>query len=110
MKTLKLTTADYLEFNAAAEKAKDLIQNPKTKIIGAYIAIGIYTGLRFSDLIKLDWSIFKKDSVTLAEQKTGKVRVITFSKNLLVASGTPPSAWARCAVIVAPQISPGDQL
>lgn len=83
MKPSKLTTADYLEFNAAVEKAKELIQDPKTKIIGAYVAIGIYTGLRFSDLIKLDWSIFQKDNVTLTEQKTGKIRVVTFSKNLL---------------------------
>jgi integrase len=83
MKLPKLTTADYLEFNSAVEKAKELIQNPKTEIIGVYVAIGIYTGLRFSDLIKLDWSIFQKNSVTLAEQKTGKIRVVTFSKNLL---------------------------
>jgi integrase len=83
MTSSKLTTADYLDFNFTVEKAKDLIQNPKTEVIGSYIAIAIYTGLRFSDLIKLDWSVFHRDSVTITEQKTGKVRVITFSKNLL---------------------------
>jgi integrase len=83
MKTSKITTADYLDFNFATQTAIDLIQTKKTVVIGSYIAIAVYTGLRFSDLIKLDWSIFKKDSVTLDEQKTGKSRTVTFSKNLL---------------------------
>jgi integrase len=83
MKNSKSTTADYLDFNFATQTAKDLIQNPKTATIGIYIAIAVYTGLRFSDLIKLDWRIFKNGDLTINEQKTGKKRVITFSKNLL---------------------------
>lgn len=83
MKTLKITTADYLDFNFATQTAKDLISNPKTETIGTYIAIAVYTGLRYSDLIKLDWSTFKKDKLELNEQKTGKARTITFSNNLM---------------------------
>jgi integrase len=83
MKTLRITTADYLDFNFATETAKDLIQNKKTEVIGTYIAIAIYTGLRYSDLIKLDWSIFQNKDLTIKEQKTNKVRTITFSNNLL---------------------------
>jgi integrase len=83
MITSRITTADYLDFAFASQTARYLITEPKTQVIGAYIAIAIYTGLRFSDLIKLDWSAFQKDSITINEQKTGKKRIITFSNHLL---------------------------
>jgi integrase len=83
METLRRTTADFLDFNFATQTARDLLQNKKTEVIGTYIAIAVYTGLRFSDLIKLDWNIFQKENLILKEQKTNKVRIVTFSKNLL---------------------------
>jgi integrase len=80
---MKNTTADYLDFNFTVQTAKDLISNPKTETIGVYIAVAIYTGLRFSDLQNLDWSVFSRKDMTIKEQKTKKDRVITFSENLL---------------------------
>lgn len=76
------TTADYLDFNFAKETAKGLIETDKTKVIGLYIAIGIYTGLRFSDIIGLKWEQFKNSEITMIEQKTKKVRTITISDDL----------------------------
>lgn len=77
-----LTTADYLDFNFAKEMAKGLIKTDKTKTIGLYIAIGIFTGLRFSDIIGLKWEQFQNNDFTIVEQKTKKQRTITISSDL----------------------------
>lgn len=77
-----LTKSDFLDFNFAKETAKSLIDNPKTQSIGLFIAIGIYTGLRYSDVIDLTWKQLQGDNFTIAEKKTKKVRTITISNDL----------------------------
>ena len=51
------------------------------------IVLGVYTGLRISDLLKLSWDdVYDfdrkcvKQSVCISEKKTGKLRVIAFNK------------------------------
>tara|TARA_R110000782_G_C14765465_1_gene408591 strand:- start:480 stop:1094 length:615 start_codon:yes stop_codon:yes gene_type:complete len=83
-KTPRITTADYLDFAFLHRRAEALIDNPKLKIIGIYIAVAMYTGLRYSDLIKLTWEHLHYGNAffDITEQKTSKVRRITISKKL----------------------------
>ncbi len=77
------TTADYIEWN----KLQSLIL--KLKRDGDYrfallIAIGIYTGLRISDILNLKWGdILGKDLIELNEKKTGKYRRIKLNSDLM---------------------------
>ena len=46
------------------------------------IAIGIFTGLRISDLLKLRFSQFESEILTIQEQKTNKTRRIKINPDL----------------------------
>lgn len=47
-----------------------------------YMALGYYTALRISDLLKITWEQLDKDHLELVEKKTGKVRRIPVHHNL----------------------------
>ena len=46
------------------------------------ISIGVFTGLRISDLLKLKFSQFESDILTIQEQKTKKTRRIKINSDL----------------------------
>ena len=46
------------------------------------ISIGVFTGLRISDLLKLRFNQFETDILTVQEKKTGKVRRIKINSDL----------------------------
>ncbi len=46
------------------------------------ISIGVFTGLRISDLLKLKFSQFESEILTIQEQKTGKNRRIKINPDL----------------------------
>ena len=48
------------------------------------MALGFYTGLRISDILKLRWEDLQNPILEMAEQKTGKTRRINFNKKLQV--------------------------
>lgn len=86
------TTADYINFDTAVNTAKKLMKEDKTRNIGLYILISIYSGLRMSDVLSLTWEQLQDESILLTEQKTSKSRkiqlhdevkkaVATYSKN-----------------------------
>lgn len=76
------TTADYIEW----EKLQNLIL--KLERDGDYkfsllMAIGSYTGLRISDILRLRWEdILEKDLLEVTEKKTRKFRRIKINPNL----------------------------
>jgi len=85
VKTPRVTTADYLDFDFLHRKAERLINyEPKLKTIGVYIAVAMYTGLRYSDLIRLTYEDldYSNRDFNVVEQKTGKIRTISISKKL----------------------------
>lgn len=47
-------------------------------------ALGFYTGLRISDILKLRWQDVENPILEIVEQKTGKVRRIDLNKKLQV--------------------------
>ena len=48
------------------------------------MALGFYTGLRISDILKLRWEDLQSPILEISEQKTGKTRRIDFNKKLQV--------------------------
>jgi len=76
------TTCSFLEWEKAIYLVSKLEKEENYKI-SLLIAIGIYTGMRISDILSLKWSdILDKQSLTIKEQKTAKMRVITFNTDL----------------------------
>jgi len=73
-------TSDYINFEKALLKGKELLWTDKDMIIGFYIIFSINCGLRVSDVTRLKYSDLEGlklyDILTLTEQKTGKVREI----------------------------------
>lgn len=65
---------DYIKFFEAQTKANELLNSNKLneRKIGLYILVQIYTGLRYSDAIKLTYEDLLKESLTLKETKTKK--------------------------------------
>lgn len=76
------TSSDSLDFDLLKKYAVNLLDT-KNKVLGVYILTGIYTGLRYSDLSKLNYSdILDNDTIIIKEQKTSKQREIKISKEL----------------------------
>lgn len=76
------TTADYLEWDTATNLIHKLEKDGdyKTSLL---IAVGIFTGLRISDILALRWNqILDKTEFTITEKKTGKPRTIRLNKQL----------------------------
>lgn len=76
------TTADYINFDTALNTAKKL-KGTKNEILGLFIIVGIYTGLRVSDILNLEWSSFDSDTLIVIEGKTTKRREITLNAEVL---------------------------
>ena len=76
------TTATYCDWNLIHQILGDLV-GKKEYQIALLITVGIYTGLRISDMVKLTWEdLLGKDKLILEEQKTGKRREIILHKFL----------------------------
>ena len=73
------TTADYIEWEKAINVVHRLFKEGKEGDIrmSAYVACGIFMGLRVSDLRQLRWNILLgEQTIEIKEKKTGKTRII----------------------------------
>ena len=76
------TTTSYMEWNDFISLITRLEKDENYKF-SLLISIGVFTGLRISDLLTLKYSDFvKKDVLKITEKKTGKVRSIKINKDL----------------------------
>lgn len=76
------TTADYLEWDTATNLIHKLEMDGDYKS-SLLIAVGIFTGLRISDILSLRWhQILNVSEFTITEKKTGKMRTIRLNKQL----------------------------
>jgi len=73
------TTTDYLDFDYIAVVVLRLRRNPKNKLIADYITIASNTGLRCSDVLKLNWEELRNPSIHVKETKTGKKKKISIN-------------------------------
>lgn len=70
------TTADYIPWDSAINTVHRLFKD-KDYRMSAYIACGIFMGLRVSDLRQLRWNQLMGDkTIEIKEKKTGKTRII----------------------------------
>jgi integrase len=76
------TTSDYLNFDSTLNKAMKIIKNDRNYKIGFLVILGINTGLRISDILKITFEDLKNDSISLIEKKTGKKRIIKINDNI----------------------------
>ena len=77
----QLTKSDYLSYDELKKLLKCLHKDKKY-IWELYVRVSFCTALRASDVLSLTWAdIINKTSLTKKEQKTGKVRKISFNLN-----------------------------
>lgn len=70
------TTADYIPWDNAINVVRRLYKDGNYRM-SLFIACGIFTGLRVTDLRSLRWStLMGDDTITIIEHKTQKRRVI----------------------------------
>ena len=78
----KLTTSDYLpidEFNRLCE----CLNSDKNYFWELYVRVSYCTALRVSDTLSLTWKqILCKDELIKKEQKTSKIRTISFNESV----------------------------
>lgn len=76
------TKSDFVEWSEMQTLVLKLQRDGNRKI-SLLIAMGSYTGLRISDLLKLKWvDVLNKDSFEVIEKKTGKTRNIQIHSEL----------------------------
>ena len=76
------TTTSYVEWNDFVSLITRLEKDGEYKF-SLLISIGVFTGLRISDLLSLKYSdLIKKDVLKITEKKTKKVRSIKINKDL----------------------------
>lgn len=76
------TVSDYINFDTALNKGRELLKEDKTSIMGLYIIVSINTGLRIGDVLKLKWEQLRSDEITINEGKTKKLRTFKFNDNI----------------------------
>jgi len=76
------TKSDYVEWNKIQDLILKLERDGQNKM-SLLICVGVFTGLRISDILKLEWSyIYGHDFLELTEKKTGKYRKIKINPSL----------------------------
>lgn len=77
-----ITTADYLPWGDMANLVRKLYQNGNERL-SLLVLCGCFTGLRISDLLRLQWQdVLTNDKFLIIERKTGKRREIGVNRQL----------------------------
>lgn len=77
-----MTGSKYIDFNKANMKGLKLIRQNENKNFGLLIICGCNLGLRFSDLIKLNFNQLKEKEISIVEVKTKKKRILQVNDNI----------------------------
>lgn len=64
-----ITTCDYINFDEALNTGIRLMKHQKTEMLGFYIIVSIYTGLRSGDVKQLTFENLGREILILKEQK-----------------------------------------
>jgi integrase len=75
------TTSDYLDYEKMMFKAMNMVNNEKTKVIGAYIIVAINTGLRCGDVLKLTYEDLLEITLMLTTPK--RFKLTTLKRSIL---------------------------
>ena len=79
----KSTTSSFIPWDTALQTIAKLEEDHRTKF-ALLFSIGIFTGLRISDMLTLKFETFKDaQNIWITEKKTGKPRRLTIHPDLL---------------------------
>jgi integrase len=78
-----ITTSDCIDFDICKNVGLKLIKDDKTRVFGLYVLTSIYTGLRMSDVLNIQWSILGSSTYATREKKTGKAKTISLNSVLV---------------------------
>jgi len=82
-------TSDYIDYDVAFDKGRELLWKDKTMVIGFYVIFAINTGLRVSDVMNIKHSDLSDlrpgDYLNVTEHKTKKVRKIQVNDKIFEA-------------------------
>ena len=78
-----ITKANYIDYDKALNKSRDLMKQSKTYNFGLYVMVAINSGLRIGDILKLRYSDFENGSFTFREQKTSKSKTVKWNDKIL---------------------------
>jgi len=77
------TSSDFLEWNEALNVINKLEKDNET-VFSLLFAVGIFTGLRISDIRELKWGdVLNTNAISIIENKTGKHRKIKLNENFI---------------------------
>jgi integrase len=76
------TTSDYYNFDELTMKGIKIIKQGDSPRLGFLVIVGINTGLRISDILKLTFEDLEQDSIDILEGKTGKKRTVRMNGNI----------------------------
>ena len=77
-----ITTANYINYDEAFNKAKELMQVKSSRNFGFYIIVAINTGLRIGDILKITKNDFESGYKDFREGKTKKTKRLDFNKKI----------------------------
>ena len=81
-KTNNSNYGEYIDFDKCLNTGKKLINSEKKSLIGLYIIVSIYTGLRISDILSLKWVDLSKNYLNIVELKSNKQRTIKVNSTI----------------------------
>ena len=79
----QITTANYINYDEAFNKAKKLMQVKSSRNFGFYIIVAINTGRRIGDILSMTKNDFENGYKDFREQKTKKVSRIDFNPKIM---------------------------
>lgn len=90
------TTSDYLEFEVTNYNALKMIRSGNDIVLGFLVIVGINTGLKISDLLKLQYEDLENDSILIVDKKNKKKRIIRINDNIKQAFELLKSKLKKC--------------
>ena len=78
-----ITTANYINYDEAFNKAKELMQVKSSRNFGFYIIVAINTGRRIGDILSMTRTDFENGYKDFREQKTKKVTRLDFNPKIM---------------------------
>jgi integrase len=78
-----ITTSNYINYDEALNKGRELMQVKSSRNFGFYIIVAINTGRRIGDILSMTRTDFENGYKDFREQKTNKVTRLDFNPKIM---------------------------
>ena len=79
----QITTANYINYDEALNKGRELMQVKSSRNFGFYIIVAINTGRRIGDILSMTKTDFENGYKDFREQKTKKITRMDFNSKIM---------------------------